>query len=246
MPPFIDAHAHLDRFPNPAGAVSAAKAAGCIAIVTSGYTLEASKRALELSSQFPGYVFPVIGIAPSVAMDLSEAELEPQLDFIRANSPRAVAIGEIGLDFHWATRKEQIDREQSAFAAQLEFALSADRPLVIHSRKAEKECLDLLISAGARKVLLHFFSGTPELAKIAADSGFFVTTPPVKSTSRRRMLAEFPPELILLESDSPYVAKTPSGAAEAASLVAEAKGISIEEALISATENAKRFFGLHL
>ena len=68
----------------------------------------------------------------------------------------------------------------------------------------------------------------------------------MKSNSRKRMLAEIPLDRILLESDCPYVANTPCGAAEAASLVAEAKGISIEEALTKATENARRFFGLNL
>jgi TatD DNase family protein len=243
---FIDSHAHLDRFPDIASVISASKSAGCIAIITSGYTHEANQKALELSAKFPNFVFPCIGIAPSVAMDLSEEEFARQFDFVKSNAHKAIAIGEIGLDFHWAKTDAQIKREYSAFSAQLDFALSQKLPLVIHSRKAEKEAIDSLISASAGRVLLHYFSGTPELARKAAEAGFFFTTPPVKSSSRKRMLAEIPLDRILLESDCPYVAKTPSGAAEAASLVAEAKGISIEEALSKATENARRFFGLNL
>ena len=127
---------------------------------------------------------------------------------------------------------------------QLELALSRKMPVVIHSRKAEAECVEQLISAGAKKVLLHFFSGTPEVARKAADAGFYLTTPPVKSASRVKMLAEFPLERIMLESDSPYVGKTPEDAKKAAAIVALAKGISIQEALKSSTENAVKFFGL--
>lgn len=246
MPRFIDAHAHLDHVPGADSAISSAKSSGCAAIVTSGYTHEANQKALELAQKFPNYVFPVLGIAPSVAMDLSEEQFGEQFSFVKSNAHKAVAIGEIGLDFHWPTNKEQIYREYSSFKAQLEFAVSKDLPVVIHSRKAEEECVDFLIAAGASKALLHFFSGTPELAKKAAEAGFHFTTPPVKSAARKRMLSEIPLDRILLESDCPYVGKTPSDAAKAAGLVAEAKGISIEEALKSATENAIRFFGLKL
>lgn len=246
MPAFIDAHAHLDRFSDIGAVISSSKASGCIAIITSGYTHDANVAAISLAQKFPNFVFPCIGIAPSVAMDLGGEEFARQFDFVKANAHKCVAIGEIGLDFHWAKTDAQIKREYSAFSAQLEFALSQKLPLVIHSRKAEKEAVESLISAKAGRVLLHYFSGSPELAQKAAEAGFFFTTPPVKSNSRKKMLAGIPLDRILLESDCPYVAKVPSGAAEAASLVAEAKGISIEEALSKATENARRFFGLHL
>ena len=243
---FIDSHAHLDRFPDIASTISQARAAGCIAIVTSGYSHEANQRGLEIAARFPNYVFPCIGIAPSVAMDLPPSDFESQFSFVKANAPKCVAIGEIGLDFHWPTKKEQVDREYVTFSAQLDFALEMKIPVVIHSRKAETEAVDFLISRGAGRVLLHFFSGGVESAKKAADAGYFFTTPPVRSRAREKVLAEVPLDLILLESDSPYVAKTPAEAVKAAELVSSAKGISTEDAIKSTAQNARRFYGLRL
>jgi len=246
MQQFIDAHAHMDKFEDPEATVSAAKAAGCIAIVASGYNHDANVKSVLLASKFSNYIFPVIGIAPSVAMDMGEKEFAEAFKYVEEHAHKCVAIGEIGLDFHWPTKTEQIEREHRAFDMQLELALSKKLPVVIHSRKAESETVERLISAKAEKVLLHFFSGTPETAIKAADAGFYFTTPPVKSSTRMKMLAAIPLERILLESDSPYVAKAPADAVGAASLVAKAKGISIEEAIKSTTENARRFFGLKL
>ncbi len=243
---FIDSHCHLDRFPDVASTIAQAKSSGCIAVITSGYTHEANEKCLEISSRFPNFAFPCIGIAPSVAMDLSPEQFQSAFDFIKSNASRCVAIGEIGLDFHWPTKKEQIDREYSSFAAQLDFALEKKLPLVIHSRKAEKEAVEFLLSRSAERVVLHFFSGTPEIARKAAEAGFLFTTPPVRSKTRERLLSEIPLNLLLTESDAPYVAKTPSDAAKAAELIAAAKGISIEDAIKYTAENAKAFFGLHL
>lgn len=243
---FIDSHAHLDRFSDVSAAVANAKALGCLAIVTSGYTHEANRKAIEIAAQFPNYVFPCIGIAPSVAMDLSDADFSSQFSFVRSNIDSCVALGEIGLDFHWPTKKEQIVAEYAAFNSQLDFALDQKIPLVIHSRKAEKECVDLLLSKGATKVVLHYFSGSPEVAKKAADAGYLFTTPPVHSRTRTTLLSGIPLDLLLIESDSPYVAKTPSEAVKAAELISSAKGISIEDAINSTAENARRFFGLNL
>ena len=148
--------------------------------------------------------------------------------------------------FHWPTKKEQVDREYVTFSAQLDFALEMKIPVVIHSRKAETEAVDFLISRGAGRVLLHFFSGGVESAKKAADAGYFFTTPPVRSRAREKVLAEVPLDLILLESDSPYVAKTPAEAVKAAELVSSAKGISTEDAIKSTAQNARRFYGLRL
>ena len=243
---FIDSHCHLDRMADAGEAVAQARTAGCSAIVTAGHEHEANKKALQLAPSFPNFVFPCVGIAPSVAMDLPEPELEEHIAFVRANARKCVAIGEIGLDFHWPTEKAQVDREYLAFNAQLDFALEERIPLVIHSRKAEKECVDLLIEKGAKRVVLHFFSGTPDVAKRAADAGYLFTTPPVRSRARERLLSEIPLELLLTESDAPYVGKTPASALGAAELIASAKGISIEDAIKSTSGNAKRFFGLHL
>ena len=246
MSHFIDAHAHLDRFPNPSQVVDETREKGGLAIVSSGYDHEANQATLKVAAKHPKFVFPVIGLAPTAVMNLSDEQFEAQFAFVKENAKKALAIGEIGLDFHWPTKQEQIDAEFKRFKAQLEFALEMKLPVVIHSRKAEAESLEFLKAKGAQKVLLHYFSGTPALARDAVDEGWLFTVPPVKSRTRKELIGEMPLDSIMTESDSPYVAKHPSAALLAAEIIAEAKGISIEESLKHTTENAKRFFGLKL
>jgi len=246
MKHFIDAHAHIDRFLNPDGIVEETKRLGGIAIVSSGYDHEANQTTMLVARRYRGFVFPAIGLAPTVVMDLDDAEFERQFEFIKGTINDCVAMGEIGLDFYWPTKQEQIDNQYKFFKRQLDFALDSNIPVVIHSRKAEKEAIEFLKERGAEKVLLHYFSGSPELANIAADEGYFFTVPPVKSRTRRKLVEEMPIEHIMIESDSPYVSNHPSSVLYAAQFIADAKGISIEEVLKSTTENAKRFFGLRL
>ena len=241
---FIDAHAHLDSCENAEKVVKRAKLAGARAIVTSGYSLEGSRKALELSVRFRGYVFPVIGISPQDAMGLDEEELRRQVSWVGENLNRAKGVGEIGLDFHWAKSKEEIERQYSAFDAQLALARSKSLPVTVHSRAAEREVLDVLEQQGMKRAHLHFFSGTPELAVRAVKLGYAISIPPVASKGRERMLSAIPLSSLMLESDCPYVGKDPSACLESASIIARAKGISIEEVLKTTAENAARFFGL--
>jgi TatD DNase family protein len=239
---FVDAHAHLDRMQDPARAVSEARAAGCLAIATCGYDLESSLAALRLAQAHPGFVFPVIGLAPTTVMRMDGGAFESALSQIKAHACEARAIGEIGLDFHWTRDAGEIALQKERFLAQLEFAVSRRIPVVIHSRKAEAEALDALESAGAKSVLLHFFSGKPEDARRAAGLGYSFTVPPAASRSRARTVAQMPLDSVMLESDSPFVGKTPCGALEAAPAVAKAKGISTDRVLITSTANAQRFY----
>jgi len=244
MPPFIDAHAHLDRFPDAASAIASAKGAGCEAIVTCGYEPAANRAAVALARANPGFVFPAIGLAPGAVMDWSAEDFEREFASVRENASSAVAIGEIGLDYHWAGKHEQIAAQKEYFSRQLAFAVERDMPVVIHSRKAEADALAMLKDAGARKVLLHFFSGPPALAREAAALGYSFTVPPTRSRSRAASIREMPLPSLMLESDSPYVGATPETALEAGKIVAESKGISIDEVVTASAVNAKRFFGL--
>jgi len=246
MKHFIDAHAHMDRFLNPDKVVEETKRLGGLAVVSAGYDHEANQATLAVASRHNGFIFPVIGLAPTAVMDLEDAEFEKQFEFIKNNLDKCVAMGEIGLDFHWPTKQEQIDRQYKFFKCQLDYALDSNAPVVIHSRKAEKEAIDFLKERGAEKVLLHYFSGSPSLVRIAADEGYSFTVPPVKSRTRAKLVEEMPLECIMIESDSPYVTSHPSSVLTSAQLISEAKGISIEDVLKSTTENAKRFFGLKI
>jgi TatD DNase family protein len=244
--PFIDAHAHLDRIENLPQAIAEAKSAGALAIVSAGYDLLSSLASLEAARENPNFVFACVGLAPTTVMGMKEEEFEENFAQMKKLAPSSVAIGEIGLDYHWPTEKSQVIAQQKFFGAQLDFAMEQNLPVAIHSRKAEEDVFRALVEKGAKKVLLHFFSGSPGLAGKAAGEGFSFTVPPIKSKSRAKMLAEIPLELLLTESDAPFVGKTPADSLKAAEIVAEAKGISIGEALKATAGNAKTFFGLNL
>lgn len=241
---FIDAHAHLDEIKDLAPALAKSKAAGCVAIVSCGYSVPSSLKTLEIAEKNPGFVFPVIGISPQASMDLGHEEFEAQLAVIRKNVYRASAIGEIGLDFHWGKTEAQVEYQYAAFEAQVDLALSSNLPIVIHSRKAEKEAIDVLKSKNASKVMLHFFSGKPEEALSASEMGYLISFPPLESKNRSKAAKLVPLEKIVIETDCPYVAPDPVSILQSASIIAKAKGILTEEVLKVTSENAARFFNI--
>lgn len=242
--PFIDAHAHMSRFPGLHAAVAEAKAAGALAIVSSGFDLESSRISASLAQNHPCFVHACVGIAPPEAMKMSEKEFGEAFSEIKKLSASAVAIGEIGLDRHWPATPGQAAMQKKCFLAQLEFAQEKNLPVVIHSRDAEAETVETLLASGAKKALLHYFSGSAELAKKAAEAGYHFTIPPVASASRAKMIRAIPLNQLLTESDAPYVGKTPSSCLKSAQIIAEAKGISIDETLTATTQNAERFYAL--
>ncbi|MDD5318126.1 MAG: TatD family hydrolase [Candidatus ainarchaeum sp.] len=241
---FIDAHCHLDRFPDIPSAARQAREAGAKSVVSSGYDLPSSLASLEAAREFPGFIHACVGLAPTTAMGMPEQELLETLAQLKTLARNAVAIGEIGLDYHWPSKAGEIDAQKKSFSAQLDLAMEAGLPAVIHSRKAEEDAIRMLLEKGVRKAALHFFSGTPAQAERAAAAGHLFTVPPIRSKTRAETVSRIPLDLLLLESDAPYAGKTPADCLKSAEFVAEAKGISIHEALKATTENAKRFFSL--
>jgi TatD DNase family protein len=201
----IDTHAHLDACDDaPEELIARALAAGVQRIVTVGTGAESSRTALALADAHDG-VFAALGIHPHQAGD------GESLDDLRAllAHPRAVAVGETGLDFYrdWAPR----DRQHDVFAAQLELADDLRKPVVIHSRAAGAETLRAL-ERFAGTVVLHCFS-SPELLPTALERGWYVSfagnvTYP-KAPELREAARQVPLDRLLAETDSPYLAPQP-------------------------------------
>jgi len=239
---FVDSHCHLDAFKNYDEIISKALKAGVKAIVTSGCSGKDNAKTLEIAKKYPDYVFPVIGLAPQEAMDMGS--FDSSLSFLKENKASIVGVGEIGLDFHWGKTLEQISRQRECFELFLEFALSEKLPLVVHSREAEKEVLEILMKRGAERVLLHCFSGDPSLAETGAEHGFFISVPPVSSLGREKIVKHVPLESLLLETDAPYLGGEPGGVNVSARMIADIKGIDIEEVSRITTESCIALFNL--
>ena len=241
---FVDSHCHLDAFKNYDEVISKALKSGVKAIVTSGCSGKENKKTLEIAKKYPNYVFPAIGLAPQEAMDMGS--FDSSLSFLKENKASIVGVGEIGLDFHWGKTPEQISRQRGCFELFLEFALSEKLPLVVHSREAEKEVLEFVMKKGAEKVLLHCFSGDLSLAETAAEHGFLISVPPVLSKGREKIIKHVSLENLLLESDAPYLGGEPSGVNVSARMIADIKGMDIEEVSRVTTSNCISLFDLKL
>jgi TatD DNase family protein len=241
----IDTHAHLDVLEDPAGAVERARAAGVTRILTVGTRPDSWQAALDLAGAHE-HVFAILGLHPHDAAEGVDG-LRPLLD-----DPRVVAVGEIGLDFHRDHAPRQAQRD--AFAAQLELAAEARKPVVIHTRAAEDEIAAMLEGFDGT-VVLHCFS-SPALLAPALERGYYVSfagnvTYP-SATDLRLAATQVPADRILAETDSPYLApqpqrgrrNEPSYVVHTLAALAAARGEQPAELERRIEENARAAFSL--
>jgi len=260
----VDVHCHLNQeyFADKLDLVlERAKAAGLKAIVISGVNPPGNREVLKLAQKDP-LLKVSLGIYPIDALGLSEGEsglprqlvpinLEDEFEFIRKNKEKIVAIGEVGMDFYWDQEHHQKQTEN--FLRIINFAKSIHKPIVIHSRKAEKECLDLLEQEIPNKeinVVLHCFSGNKNLIKRAAALGYYFSVPPniIKLQHFQTLVSLVPLEQLLTETDAPWLSPYPDQRNEPAFVVetikkmAEIKKISKEEIAAQIWKNYELVF----
>lgn len=249
-----DSHCHLDRLEDPAAGVDP----DLKAIVTVGTSPARNDAAIALAASHPN-VWAVVGIHPGDAELAADADV---LDEVRrqARQPRVVGIGETGFDTHWEADK--LREQQLAFDFQAELAAELDLPLVLHVRDrqggrtaSEAACL-ALANAGWRRGVLHCFNGDAELLELGLELGWYVSfagnVTYKNATILQEAASEIPPERLLLETDSPYLApvpkrgrrNTPAYVWHTAAFVADLRGIAPEELERATDANAARLFGL--
>ena len=203
----IDTHTHLDALEDdPADVVARARDAGVTRILTVGTDVEGCRRALELADRHEE-VYAILGIHPHGANDATDDDVAEVRSLLA--HPKAVAAGEMGLDWFrdYAPRNKQLH----LFAAMLDVATETGKPAVIHTRAADADTLAALEGFGGR-VVLHCFS-SPHLLEPALERGWYVSfagnaTFP-KAVDLRLAAREVPANLILAETDAPYLAPQP-------------------------------------
>ena len=222
--------------------------AGHIEVTAEADDLDA---AFELSNTHRG-VYLAVGIHPDGA-DSYSYDTEERIEEFCAFK-KTVAIGEIGLDYHWGDDNKAA--QQDMFIRQLELAKRLGKPVIIHSRDAAKDTLDILREHGGGRGVLHCFSGSVETAREVIAMGYYIGiggTVTFKNNKKTVAVArEIPIERILLETDSPYLAPTPHRGERnmpiytglVAECIAEIRGITADEVAASALENAKKLFGI--
>ena len=248
----IDTHAHLDACAEPPGKLlRRAREAGVMRVVTIGSGIESCRGALRICEEEEG-VAAALGIHPHQADGAGPDDLE-ELRRLLAH-PRAVAVGEAGLDYYrdYAAR----DRQRELFGAQAKLAAELGKPLVVHSRAAEEDTLAVLEALPAEAcVVLHCFS-SPGLLPPALEHGWYVSfagnvTYP-KAESLRLAAARVPDDRLLAETDSPYLApqavrgrsNEPAHAVHVLAVLAEVRGVESAVLERQIEENATAAFGL--
>jgi TatD DNase family protein len=247
----IDSHTHLDLCEPPdAELVAAADAAGVRRMLTVGIDGGSCRAALAAAEAFP-QVYAAIGRHPNAAKGFDDADLA-DLRALAAHE-RCVAIGETGLDFYreGAPRADQ----ERAFAGQIELARETGKPLVIHTRSAERETLaQLAAEAPQLSVVMHCFS-MPERLGECLDRGYAISFAGNVTYPSARDLADaakrVPDERLLVETDAPYLTpqamrkerNQPAYVAYTAALLAQLRGVAVDELGATVERNAARVFG---
>jgi len=256
MTAFIDSHAHLA---DPAfdadreAVIDRARQAGAAAVICIGESLAAAARSATIAARHPAFCYHTAGIHPSDA-----GAFEPGRDCagIRAEVARgAVAIGECGLDYHYDHAPR--DAQRAAFEAQLALAGETGLPVVVHTREAEDDTRDMVMTAGRAGVrgVLHCYTGSAVLAEAALDVGWYISFSGIvtfKKWMDVALLRLVPDDRLLAESDAPYLAPVPQrGRRNEPAFVsftvgrlAAARGVDAAALGDRTVENARRLFAL--
>lgn len=257
----VDVHAHLD-FPQFAKdlpeVLGRAKNAGMVAIISQGVHDASNRKALALAATYP-LIRPALGLyplnAPNVAVhseedddfDRQSVSVDDTVKFIRQHAAEIAAIGEVGIDLKYSDDEQH---QVENFTKMLQLSNAVKKPVIIHSRKAEKLVLDILEEAKHRNAVLHCFSGGKKLIARAVDLGLPLT---VTSNANRlqhfQMLArQVPITQLLTETDAPYLSPVagernePQNVTYAVEAIAKQKGMNAEEVARGIYMNYQRLF----
>jgi len=260
---FVDVHAHLIH-PQFAGEedliAKRALAAGVTRVIVNGLEPRSNRAVLALCARHPN-LLPALGIYPvdAIAHCIDHAtwthpwpppesfDPDAEVDFIASVAHELVAIGECGLDAYWVT--DQMHEQERVLRRLIEVALAADKPLILHTRKAEERTFAILQEMGVERADFHCFGGKLKLAVRIAEAGYHFSIPPVvvRSESFQRMTEKLPLESLLTETDCPYMgpdqgrnepANVPLGVAK----MAQIRGLSTDEFAAALGRNFETLF----
>jgi len=258
----VDSHAHLELIHNSEPdspllkeILDEAASVGIDRVVQVGYSAEQSIWSVKFAEAFIGRVLAAVALHPNEAPVVDDLEKDLQVIQELAKNPRVRAIGETGLDF-FRTPPELQEKQKYSFRRHIAIAKENNKALIIHDRDAHRAVLDLLMEEGApEKTIFHCFSGDLEMAKECVSKGYFLSfagTVTFKNAPELRQAAEFVPiELMLVETDSPFLCpmpnrgalNTPAQIPNTLRVIADVRGISADYLAAAISENSERIFG---
>jgi len=254
---FVDTHCHLSDEKFSADFLKVcnrAKNVGVTKIINFGSTVADSVQVVELSKNF-SEMFAGVGVHPEEVQDFDDAAAEKIIAL--AENKKVVAIGEIGLDYHWKKNPDARLIQQKIFIQQLDIARQLNLPVCIHEREAHGDTLKILQTEGRDlRGVLHCFSGSLEMAKEVWKLGWLIGIDGPLTFKNSAKLPEIiqaaPREMLLLETDAPYLApmpfrgkrNEPAYLVEIAKKIAELRGEDLETVAEYTTQNAERLYKL--
>lgn len=252
----FDTHAHYDDEAFDADREELLRgmtSAGVEYIVNVGASMASSKRSIELAEKYP-FVYAAVGVHPDEVGELDEARFETLRTW--TGEPKVKAVGEIGLDYYWDKEKHELQKHW--FLSQMELAAEKRLPIIVHSREAAKDTLDLMKAAKPLSLsgVIHCYSYSMEQAKEYLDMGYYLGIGGVltfKNAKRLKEVAAYAPlSSLVLETDCPYLAPVPyRGKRNDSSLIryvaeelAAIKGTDLEEVIRITNENGRKLYGI--
>ena len=251
----FDSHSHLndEKFDEDREEqIKKIRESGVSNFITAGYSVESSKKALEIAKKYD-FIYTTAGVSPN-DIPQTEEELWKQLaeieKIVEKNKEKICAIGEIGLDYYWNTDNKELQKK--AFIEQIKIANKYNLPIVIHTREAVMDTLQILKENKVTKTgVFHCCPQNRELIKEGLKLGFYISfAGPItfkNSKNAEEMINLVPNDRILIETDSPYLApepvrgtrNTPANVKYIAQKIADVKGLTIEEVEKMTFENTK-------
>ena len=258
----VDSHAHLELIHNSEPdsplikqTLDEAAAVGIDRVVQVGYSAEQSIWSVKCAESFVGRVLAAVALHPNEAPVVDDLEKDLKVIEELASHPRVRAIGETGLDF-FRTAEDLQEKQKYSFRRHIKIAKDHNKALVIHDRDAHRDVLDLLIEEGApSNTIFHCYSGDAAMAKECISNKYilsFAGTVTFKNAPElREAVALVPIELLLVETDSPFLApmpnrgslNTPAQIPNTLRAIADVRGESADYLAAAISENAERIFG---
>lgn len=258
---WIDTHAHLDQEEfndDRADVLARAREAGVSAVIAVGCTADSSEDCLDLAVKHPG-VFAAVGIQPNYVAEAAPDDWDCVAALARdfCGDRRLVAIGETGLDRYWD--HSPFPLQQDYFDRHLRLSQELDLPFIVHTRESDADVLQMLREARARGPLrgvMHSFAGSAQTAAECLEMGLYVSFAGMvtfkKSDDLRAVAATIPADRLLVETDSPYLSphplrgkrNEPARVVHTGAVLAETRGVSVEQLAQSTTAAARTLFRL--
>lgn len=248
---FTDSHCHL-TMSNAEANLAAARAAGVRGFVVPGTNLQDAPQAVAIGQQHDD-VWSAVGFHPHDAKNCDEAAFAEIARLAREE--RVVAVGEIGLDYHYMHSDR--DTQRAVFERHISLAKELDKPIIVHNRESTEDMVDVLARSGARGIL-HSYTESLEVAKKLVDLGFVISFSGIVTFRNAEPLREvaraLPHDAVLIETDTPYLAPVPyrgrdnepAYVVKIAELLATLWGVPVERVAEQTTQNFERVFSVKL